>query len=123
LWDIRRALQVSLIVILMCERVGWKDVPVLACETEGAASFSGAVAKGELITLDGITSIARSLGAKRVCKEVLDWSKKHKIVPHLVTDRMTLDAICQFLEDQRILVEPACGAGNLLISLFYLFLT
>jgi len=92
-------------------KVGWNDVPIIACETVGTASFAAAIEKGQLVTLDSITSIARSLGAKTVCKEVLDWTKKHKIISHIVTDKMAVDAIFNFADDQRILVEPACAAG------------
>jgi len=90
---------------------GWKDVPIIACETEGAASFHAALQQGKLVTLDSITTIARSLGTKTICKEALDWTKKHKIISHLVTDKMAVNAITQFADDQRTLVEPACGAG------------
>jgi len=92
-------------------KVGWNDVPIIACETEGAASFNAAVTKGELVTLDAITSIAKSLGAKRICNEAFEWTKKHRIISHLVTDRMALNALLNFADDHRTLVEPACAAG------------
>ncbi len=102
---------------LMCgvveglQRVGWADVPVLAVETEGAASFAGAVRAGELITLDAIRSIAVTLGAKRVTPRALELTYQHEIIPWLVTDRQALDACLRFADDHRVLVEPACGAA------------
>ncbi|HLF87375.1 MAG TPA: pyridoxal-phosphate dependent enzyme [Anaerolineales bacterium] len=92
-------------------RVGWADVPVLAVETEGAASFAGAVRAGELITLDAIRSIAVTLGAKRVTPRALELAHQHEIIPWLVTDRQALDACLRFADDHRVLVEPACGAA------------
>jgi len=92
-------------------KVGWNDIPIIACETEGAASFAASVQKDQLVTLDGITTIARSLGAKTICKEVFEWTKKHPIISHIVTDKMSVDALSNFVDDHRILVEPACGAG------------
>ena len=36
-------------------RVGWKDVPILAMETEGANSLNAAVSAGKLFSLPAIT--------------------------------------------------------------------
>ena len=91
--------------------VGWTDVPVLAVETEGAASFAAAIRAGHLVTLDGITSVATTLGAKRVAAKALEWTKRHPIVPWQVTDRQAIDACVRFADDHRVLVEPACGAS------------
>ena len=91
--------------------VGWKDVPVLAVETEGAASFAASVRAGRLVTLDRIASIATTLGARAVAAEALAWTGRHKITSWLVTDRAALDACLRFADDHRLLVEPACGAS------------
>jgi len=92
-------------------KVGWQDVPVIACETDGADSFSQAVKQGKIVTLPGITSIAKTLGAKTVCKEAFEWTKKHKIHSVVVTDKMAVEACLKFADDHRVLVEPSCGAG------------
>ena len=91
--------------------VGWTDVPVLAVETEGAASFAAAVRAGHLVTLDRITSVATTLGARRVAAKALDWTKRHPITPWQVTDRDAVDACVRFADEHRVLVEPACGAS------------
>ncbi|MBN1286172.1 MAG: pyridoxal-phosphate dependent enzyme [Anaerolineae bacterium] len=92
-------------------RVGWADVPVLAVETEGTASFAKSVAAGRLVTLDAITSIATTLGARTVTARTLEWAKRHTITPWVVTDRAAVDACLRFANDHRLLVEPACGAA------------
>jgi len=92
-------------------RAGWAEVPILAVETEGAASFAKAVIAGKPITLDAVHSIAVTLGAKTVTPKALEWVSKHEIIPWLVTDRQALDACLRFADDHRILVEPACGAA------------
>lgn len=75
-------------------KVGWSDVPIIACETQGAHSFNeagkenskkfshigfvfclvfnfvAAVKAGKVVTLPDITSIAKTLGAKTVCKGI-----------------------------------------------------
>ncbi len=50
--------------------VGWKDVPVLAVETVGAASLAAAMEAGEPVDIGRIASIATTLGARRVCDRV-----------------------------------------------------
>ena len=42
-------------VVQGLQRVGWKDVPVVAMETFGAESFNAAVKAGKLVTLPDIT--------------------------------------------------------------------
>jgi L-serine/L-threonine ammonia-lyase len=92
-------------------QVGWPDVPVLAVETEGAASFAASVRAGRLVTLDAIRSIAVTLGARRVAAAALEWTQRHPITPWVVSDRTALDACLRFADEHRLLVEPACGAA------------
>jgi len=92
-------------------RVGWNDVPVVAVETHGTASFKASADAGELITLDAIRSLATTLGARTVTPELLKWKKRHEIVHRTVSDRQAVDACLRFLDDHRVLVEPSCGAA------------
>ncbi len=92
-------------------RNGWSDVPILAVETEGAASFHQATKAGHPVELPAITSIASSLGARRVCERAVQWWKERPIQSLLVSDRSALSACERFLADQRILIEPSCGAS------------
>ncbi|MDT4845224.1 Phenylserine dehydratase [compost metagenome] len=92
-------------------RNSWSDVPVIAIETEGAASFHAALELGHTVELDRISSIATSLGAKRVSEQALKCSTEHPIRSVLVSDLSALSACERFLADHRILVEPACGAS------------
>jgi L-serine/L-threonine ammonia-lyase len=93
------------------ERAGWSDVPVVAVETEGAASFAAAAAAGHPISLEAIRSIATTLGARAVTAKLLEWKRRREIAHWLPSDRQALDACLRFLDDHRILVEPACGAA------------
>lgn len=96
--------------------VGWQTVPVLAVETEGAASFAATHAAGSLQRLDGITSIAKTLGALEVAPELVTWLDEHPIESIVVSDVDAVDACLRFADDCRVLVEPACGAA---LSLMY----
>lgn len=89
----------------------WQNIPVIAVETEGTDSFARSVAAGRRIELPAITSIATSLGARQVAERALHWSKQHPIVNVVVSDRMAVSACERFIADQRIVVEPACGAA------------
>jgi L-serine/L-threonine ammonia-lyase len=91
--------------------VGWTDVPIVAVETDGASSFAQSVQADRLITLDRITSIATTLGARTVAQQALDWTRRHPIVPWAISDRAAVDACLRFADDHRVLVEPACGAA------------
>ena len=93
------------------QRNGWGHVPVLAAETEGADSLSQALAAGERITLPVITSVATSLGARQVCQQAFDLARQQPVCPVVVTDAAALAACRTFLDDHRVLVEPACGAA------------
>ncbi|KAG9325509.1 hypothetical protein KVV02_007540 [Mortierella alpina] len=98
-------------VILGCQAAGWNKVPVLAVETHGANSFQQSVLAGELVTLPRISSIATSLGAKTCSAKSLKLSRVHPVVPFAVSDAMAASACWEFLDDHRLLVEPACGAS------------
>lgn len=89
---------------------------VIAAETDGASSFAQAWNSGELVTLDGIDSVATSLGALQVSETAIERSKRHESTLGTVTtaissDAEAVDACLQFARDHRMLVEPACGAA------------
>ena len=92
-------------------RNGWSDVPVVAVETEGAASFHRSVRAGRRVALPAITSIATSLGAKQVCEQAFVYSQSHPIRSVVVSDASAVSACLSFIDDHRIVVEPACGAA------------
>ncbi|WP_028585350.1 pyridoxal-phosphate dependent enzyme [Desulfogranum mediterraneum] len=92
-------------------RHGWDELPIIAVETEGTASFHGAVEAGRLVKLAKISGVATSLGANQVCAQALQWVGRHPVTTTLVSDRSALSACERFLDDHRLLVEPACGAA------------
>ena len=93
------------------QRHGWKDVPVVAVETEGTASFAASLREGKLVTLSEITGIATTLGAKTVAQKAVEWAKRHPIQSVVVTDAEAVSACIAFANEHRCLVEPACGAS------------
>jgi L-serine/L-threonine ammonia-lyase len=92
-------------------RHDWADVPVVAVETAGADSFAQSLAAGRLVELPAITSLATSLGARRVAGQALAWARRHPVRSVVVSDRAAVRACLAFQDDHRLLVEPACGAA------------
>jgi L-serine/L-threonine ammonia-lyase len=92
-------------------RNGWGDVSVLAVETHGAASLHAAMQAGQPTALEAVTSIATSLGARQVCNRAFELSQSGKVHSVLVSDKQAVAACTRFLDDHRLLVEPACGAA------------
>jgi L-serine/L-threonine ammonia-lyase len=92
-------------------RNGLTSVPVIAVETEGTASFHAAITKGYLVELEAITGVATSLGAKRVASQAFELQKTHPTLSVVVSDSQAVSACAQFLDEHRLLVEPACGAA------------
>jgi L-serine/L-threonine ammonia-lyase len=92
-------------------RNGWGPVPVVAVETVGADSLAQSMQAGARIELPAITSIATSLGARKVSEQAFAWSQEHAISSRVVSDKAAVDACLRFIDDHRVLVEPACGAA------------
>lgn len=92
-------------------RNGWGHVPVLAVETHGAASLHAAMQARDCVMLDAITSIATSLGARQVCAQAFALSQTGKVQSVRVSDQEAVAACTRFLDDHRLVVEPACGAA------------
>ena len=93
------------------QRNGWEDIPVIAVETEGADSLAQSIHAGHHVELPAITSIATSLGARRVCEKSLSLAEARDVRSVVVSDRAAVSACQRFLDDHRLLVEPACGAS------------
>lgn len=98
-------------IMMGLEREGWENVQVLAMETDGAQSLNESVKAGKLVSLDQITSIAKTLGAKRVCEKAFEMSKKDTVKSVVLSDAEAAMGCWRFADDERMLVEPACGVS------------
>lgn len=98
-------------VVQGMRRHGWDQVPVIAVETAGADSLSQTMAAGERVVLPSIASIATSLGARQVAQQAFDWTTRHPVQSVVVSDRAAVAACIRFMDDLRVVVEPACGAS------------
>ena len=90
------------------------NIKVIAVETEGAASFYEALKSKKVIKLPGIHTIATSLGALSVTEQAIEYGIEkypENTYSMTVTDDEAINACKNFLNDHRVLVEPACGAA------------
>jgi len=97
-------------VVAGLRRNGWPQVPVIAVETAGADSLAQSIAAGERIVLPRIASLATSLGARQVAQQAFAISCAHPLRSLVVADRDAVNACIRFMDDHRVVVEPACGA-------------
>jgi L-serine/L-threonine ammonia-lyase len=97
-------------VQLGLERLGLAHhTQIFAVETHGTASFAAGKKAGKVVYLDKINSIATSLGALSVVPSCL--TSPVRTTSFVVSDAEAVDACYDFLNEHRILVEPACGAA------------
>jgi L-serine/L-threonine ammonia-lyase len=84
---------------------------ILAMETEGAASLNASVNAGKLVTLPGITSQATSLGAVTVTQRTLDYALRANVKSVVLPDAEAAMGCWRLADDERIMVEMACGVN------------
>ncbi|KAL9582891.1 MAG: hypothetical protein Q9212_003036 [Teloschistes hypoglaucus] len=92
------------------DRCDWgKRCKVLALETKGADSLNQSLLHEELVTLPSITSIATTLGATRVAQTAFDLARKFQVKSAVLSDAEAAMGCWRLADDERIIVEPACG--------------
>lgn len=91
-------------------------IPVYAVETEGTASLNAALKAGERVTLESVSGIATTLAASQVCENAFTVARRSDVRGMVVTDDEAVNACRRFLDDHRVLTEPACGVS---LSMLY----
>jgi len=84
-------------------------VRVWGVETEGADCMSKSLAAGKIVTLDAITSVARTLGAPAPSERTLAMVKDLVESVTVVSDEEALSALRLLLERLKVLTEPAAS--------------
>jgi L-serine/L-threonine ammonia-lyase len=98
-------------VMLGREQLGkqGEGMKVVAVETEGADSLSLSLRNGELSTLPAITSVATSLGARTVARQAFEYAQLDCVRSVVLSDRDAMGACVRFADEERMMVETACG--------------
>ncbi|RDW56457.1 hypothetical protein BP6252_14150 [Coleophoma cylindrospora] len=99
-------------IMIGLDRYNWTEaVTVIAMETEGADCLAASVREGCIITLPEITSIARSLGIKRVSDKTWEYSQMPTVKSVVLSDAQAAMACVRLAEEENIIAEPACGVS------------
>lgn len=85
------------------------EVRVLGVQTHGADAMSQSLAANRLVELSSITSIARTLGAPKVCDFTLSHVRDLVQEVTVVDDAETMTALVTILERTKYLTEPAAA--------------
>jgi len=93
------------------KRNGWVSTQVITTETIGAASFYESYQAKKIVELKEISSIATSLGAKKVTEKSLELAYDFDVRPFVMRDEEAINATYNFLNEYNVMVEPACGAA------------
>lgn len=84
---------------------------VVGVETQGAESLQAAVRAGQLVTLPHITSQATSLGCARVTQQTLRYAQRANVRSVVLPDSEAAMGCWRLADDERIMVELACGVN------------
>jgi len=84
-------------------------VRIWGVETEGADCMSKSLAAGEIVTLDAITSVARTLGAPAPSERTMALARDLVESVTVVSDAEALAALRFIVERLKILTEPAAS--------------
>ena len=98
-------------VVQGLDKQRWGDVPVIAVETEGADSLHASLKAEKLVTLPGISSIATSLGATRVAEKAFEHGQRSNVKSVVLSDAEAAMGCWRLADDERLLVETACGVS------------
>ena len=85
------------------------QVRIWGVETEGADCMSKSLQAGKVVTLNAITSVARTLGAPAPSDRTFAMAQRLLESVTVVTDRQALAALRFLLERLKVLTEPAAS--------------
>jgi threonine dehydratase len=85
------------------------SVRIWGVETQGADSMARSLAAGTIVTLEAMTSVARSIGAPAPSERTFAMAKQYLESVTVVSDKDALDAARFLLERLKVLAEPAAA--------------
>lgn len=93
------------------------DIKVYGVQAAGAPSMSNSVSKGEILTLDGVSTVADGIAVKEPGKNTFALCSKYVDEIVTVTDDEISTAILTLMEKQKLVAEGA-GAVSVAAVLF-----
>ncbi|KAF2832138.1 tryptophan synthase beta subunit-like PLP-dependent enzyme [Ophiobolus disseminans] len=89
--------------------INMQSPTILAMETAGAESLHASLKAREVITLPKITSQATSLGCARVTDKTFKYGQRSNVRSVVLPDAEAAMGCWRLADDERIMVELACG--------------
>jgi threonine dehydratase len=97
-------------IALALKALGRKEyVEVISAETFGADCIAQSVRAKKIVELPTITSIARSLGAKKTTPFIFETISRLVDKCVVLSDEQAVSALFQFLDEEKALIEPAAS--------------
>lgn len=87
------------------------NIKIYGVETYGADSMYQSINTGKLVELPAITSIAESLGAKKVTEKTFEIVKHNVDDLVRITDEQAMQQLLEILQQEKLLVEPATSCS------------
>ncbi|RDW64829.1 tryptophan synthase beta subunit-like PLP-dependent enzyme [Coleophoma cylindrospora] len=87
-----------------------RAIKVLAIETVGTGSLAASLKEKKLVRLPAVSGIANTLGAAQVAERAFEYALRPEVVSATLSDAEAAMGSVDFADDERILVESACGA-------------
>ena len=93
--------------IALALELSGKAKEIIAVETKGAESLHASLQAGEIVELPEISSIAKTLGARKT--EPFIFQNLKRLVSHsfVVSDKVAVQYMIEFLDHEKLLIEPA----------------
>jgi threonine dehydratase len=85
------------------------SVRIWGVETQGADSMARSLAAGKIVTLEAMTSVARSLGAPAPSERTFTMAQQYLESVTVVSDKDALDSARLILDRLKVLAEPAAA--------------
>lgn len=99
------------LLIGLAEGFPTENTKFLAVETAGADSLSKSLKAKKVVTLPTITSSAVCLGTKTPAKMAFKLASNPRVTSFVVEDREAEAGCVRIADEERVMVENACGAG------------
>ncbi len=80
-------------------------------ETVGAKKMYDSLQQGQIVTLEKIETVAEGLAAKRCSERTFSIIRDHVKECFVVSDKQTMDALRELLQNEKILSEPSASCS------------
>ena len=95
----------------LCRHNLAEQIPVIAVETIGADTMYQSLKMDKPVVLDGITSVATSLGSVYITETTFNFAKKYGSKSIALPDKEVMKTSLEFTNLSNFITEPACAAS------------